>query len=402
MNPEVLVLLDPTEAEDGGARFKLGKMRFLYAASNNDDHFKNAAAKNNGGMRAILGPPLDSEMNVILARLDPNLEQGVIKKRKEEVGNLIRYILNEKRFDERVKLTKLKASEGAKDVAKLLKAVLLNGFSNSKTTIPGTLFKVLPARPYDLSTIGYDGQNVEYRMRVIEPANALVRKTVLESSREVILTYLGKISSSECAKMGEVVEDLFVQDLTNSNGMLMKRYLQTTGNNKDLRVESVLAVEAGMEVIDNVTIDDVFSEVLNKTNVVAKLADRSALIDAAGPGRRVYQVTVSPKHDMNFEKMEMLCIQAGFMNDNDGNMATTEKKKLEFYWVVPGALAATWKAKVPHKFKLESGSKKKPLSNRQKLLNNRKMLLNNCLEEYVSQYVLPMTNEPPEITQNGP
>ncbi len=151
---DVLVLLDPREAREGGALFTLGKMKLLYAASNNEDHFKNAASKNNGGMQATLGPPLDSEMRVILALLDPQLEQEVIKKRQEEVGNLLRYILNEAKFDERVKCTKAIVLECTKDSTKLEQALLADGMSNGEDTVPGTLFQVLPKRPNDLTTIG--------------------------------------------------------------------------------------------------------------------------------------------------------------------------------------------------------------------------------------------------------
>jgi hypothetical protein len=227
MNPEVLVLLDPTDATEGGARFRLGRMKLLYAASNNDDHFKNAAAKNNGGMRAILGPPLDSEMNVILARLDPNLEQDVIKKRKEEVGNLIRCVLDESHYQKRVGIIMANLKKCAKDSTKLEHALLVNGMSNGKDTVPGTLFQMLPRRPDDLSAIGYDGQNIEYRKRVILAVNESVRNAILKAGRKAILSYWGKVSGDEYARVGAAVREIFISDLTNPNGMVIPRYPQS-------------------------------------------------------------------------------------------------------------------------------------------------------------------------------
>jgi hypothetical protein len=43
-----------------------------------------------------------------------------------------------------------------------------------------------------------------------------------------------------------------------------------------------------MIVKQEVKFNSIVSTVLSKRNVVARLAEKSALIDAAGPGRKVY------------------------------------------------------------------------------------------------------------------
>jgi hypothetical protein len=177
---DVLVLLDPRGADKGGADFTLGRMKLLYAASNNKVHISSAAVKENGGMQAFLGPPLDSEIYVIIAHLDPHLEQDVFTERKENVGNLIRYILSDIKYKEQLATINAKMKECAGDSKKLELALRANGMSDSKNTIPGTLFQVLPTRPDELTTIAYDGQNVKYCKRVVQAINDNVRKAILQ------------------------------------------------------------------------------------------------------------------------------------------------------------------------------------------------------------------------------
>jgi hypothetical protein len=229
MRTDVLVLLDPRKPCQGGAMFRLGEMKLLYAASNNKDHFKSAAAKNNGKMQAILGPPLDRELQVILARLDPQLQQDVIDERKQNVGNLIRYILDEQKYKERVAITKNNVIVCAKNPTTLEDALLADGFSDGKNTIPGTIFQVLPKRPDDRTPMGYDGQNVEYRERVVLAINDGVREAILKAGRKIILLYWGKVTDDERAKMGREVEELFINDLLKPDGMVLEKIPSNVG-----------------------------------------------------------------------------------------------------------------------------------------------------------------------------
>lgn len=201
------------------------------------------------------------------------------------------------------------------------------------------------------------------------------------AGRTKILTYLGKVSDDEFGRMGSKVEELFIKDLTNSNGFVMKRYLQTPGRGNG--EESQLVVESGMDVgVEMSEMSKICAEVLTQTNVVAKVAERTPLIDAAGPGQKVYQVTVSPGHDMSIGAMEKLGRGLGFIGEGGEVVLENPLNKLEFYWVVPIGIASTWIKKVPRKYQ---GSKDK----------DRKTLMNTFLGTHVDQYVLPMTYETP-------
>jgi len=65
-------------------------------------------------------------------------------------------------------------------------------------SISGTLFQVLPTRPADLTPVGYDGQGVEYRKRVVLAANEKARDAIRQV-REIILSYWGKVHADEYA-----------------------------------------------------------------------------------------------------------------------------------------------------------------------------------------------------------
>jgi hypothetical protein len=197
MRPDVLVLLDP---KDAGAQFALGEVKLLYAASNNKKHFVTAAEKDNGKMQAILGPPLEKELHVILARLDPQLEQDVIEERKQNVGNLIRYILDTEKYDMRKAIIQINVEACAADPILFQRAMWADGTSEAETTI------------------GYDGQNVKYRERVVQAATDNVRNAILNAGRKVILSYWGKVTGAERVKMGDEVEKLVVNDLMNPDG----------------------------------------------------------------------------------------------------------------------------------------------------------------------------------------
>ncbi len=175
---DVLVLLDPRDIEQGGAEFCLGELKLLYAASNNKDHFKGAASKNDGEMEAYIGPPPDVELRVILAHLDPQLRPDVIEERKKNVGNLLWYLLDGTGYIDRLKTTNESLIACIRDSELLKKAVRADGMSDGRLTIPGTLFQILPTRPAKLAEIGYEGQNIEYRKPVVLPANQDVWKAV--------------------------------------------------------------------------------------------------------------------------------------------------------------------------------------------------------------------------------
>ncbi len=62
------------------------------------------------------------------------------------------------------------------------------------------LRRSLPKRPEVVTTIGYDGQNVEYRERAVLAANDNVRNAILQVGRTMIVSYWGKVAGDERIK----------------------------------------------------------------------------------------------------------------------------------------------------------------------------------------------------------
>jgi hypothetical protein len=192
--------------------------------------------------------------------------------------------------------------------------------------------------------------------------------------------------------MGDEVEKLIINDLINPDGVVVERYLQSTG--KGHREKSELVVESGMNIKHDVKFNSIVSTVLNSRNVVARLAAKSALIDAAGPGRKVYQATVANAHGMNLDATEKLFEELGFI-DGENKVTKNAVEKLEYYWVVPTEIASIWKAKPPFRHPVTS-DEKKLVKEEEKHANDRKKLVNECLEKHVIQYVIVSTNEKPK------
>jgi hypothetical protein len=91
---DVLVLLDPLEAKQGGAKYNGGDRMLIFAASNNEAHFTSYIGKVTGDHRRILGPYADAELNVSLPLMgckDPRKALG----RTKFVGNLPRYLIDD-------------------------------------------------------------------------------------------------------------------------------------------------------------------------------------------------------------------------------------------------------------------------------------------------------------------
>ena len=115
-----------------------------------------------------------------------------------------------------------------------------------------------------------------------------------------------------------------------------------------------------------------------------------ALIEFAGPYRRVYQVTVSANHSMSHKGLEDLFLASGHLDrrEENGKLVESGNPKMrkqigniEYYWVVPEEREADWKERAP------------------KIIRKR-CLVGECLKKYVQQYILVMDKEPTESNTN--
>jgi hypothetical protein len=125
--------------------------------------------------------------------------------------------------------------------------------------------------------------------------------------------------------------------------------------------------------------------VLNSDHQVTRMETGGAAIDFAGPGRRVYQVTVSRDRSFELGPMENLLVACGYLiREGEEVLAAPHAAKLprlSFYWAVPYSIATskTWKGKAAKKFtKAESE------------------VVQTALDTHVDQFVLTIGQEPPQ------
>ena len=116
-NPNVFVLLDPLDAEDGGTNYAIGARRLMYTASNHVEHFNQPAPTNQSlhpwhlkpvkncfvAKERYLSPPTEGELRVALPFMlnvnNTTLEEAM--QRTYHVGTIPKYVLNDGAYQER-------------------------------------------------------------------------------------------------------------------------------------------------------------------------------------------------------------------------------------------------------------------------------------------------------------
>jgi hypothetical protein len=215
--------------------------------------------------------------------------------------------------------------------------------------------------------------------------------------RNETLNYWGKVSDGDLSVMGTAVEKLVWLEL--KKNIKLKTFELTNGKTKwtarGLALKNVreLKNEKGFPL--RPSIEDLQQTIFDPSkNTVCWMKEKCPLIDFAGPGRRVYQVTVGTDHEFKLDGTKELLCAGGFIEVVGGVIAyseafdnflkgTEEEKKrdaekwyIEFYWTVPESISKTWIKKCPKRFQQDTAEKRIVLT---------------CLR-YVKQFVLVMMN----------
>ena len=115
-NPNVLILIDPLDAEDGGTDYALGARRLIYAASNHIEHFHKPTPmkttnhhkmpkRHKTDKERFLSPYTDEELRVALPYMlnVNNTTFDEAMRRTYDVGTIPKYVLNDVAYEERKK-----------------------------------------------------------------------------------------------------------------------------------------------------------------------------------------------------------------------------------------------------------------------------------------------------------
>ena len=420
----VLVLYDPPEVNTkggGGADFRLGNRQLILAMSANEGHNLKAAEKATGDVRRYVGPPSEDELCVMVSRMETKDSLETILEWARKLGRLLRYVISESRFLVRSTMLDSALSEIKKDEQKLLDFVRTTEFDTPSNALPGTILTVAGQHKTvegdeiaidrdameaddafeddamevgdanededdnDRVCIDYEGAHINYRERVVRALNDDVMAAMLRSNRETILSYWGVIDPAEFAGMGMKVEELFLHDLCSSGSLTMRRK-KLGGNGPS---DDKLSLSGGRDMFDLSDQDEDqnfegLRHVLSSDHLVSIFKTGFPVIDAAGPGMRVYSVTVGSDHSKKMKGMVRILECAGFLKKEANGIlkkryGNTIAHQLEFYWVVPPSRYSTWGVKKPKTSSI-TGNTKKDRAN--------KTVLKDCFEKCVVQYAL--------------
>ena len=241
----------------------------------------------------------------------------------------------------------------------------------------------------------YDAGHFDYADRVVSVLTDIVLTKILNANRRVVLSYWGLIDSAQFADMGQKVKHLFIQDLQRESCAFPRYKL----GDAEKVGQDILHLGSKNGLLDLRNLDeeqafqklrDVFDE---QQNVVVLFKAGFVLIDCAGPGRRVYQVTVGENHSMSVNGMKKLLLAAGFLQEDAvGNLTkgrgVDAGQMLEFYWVVAPARFSSWAKKSPKKFSTVG-----PKTSEKRKVADTKKILNKFLAEHVVQYALKVPED---------
>jgi hypothetical protein len=139
-------------------------------------------------------------------------------------------------------------------------------------------------------------------------------------------------------------------------------------------------------IIENVDMEGLGKLVFSTGDMLCRMKTGAALIDFAGPGKKVYKIASSDKQKLSVKGLEKLFLASGHIAKNkSGNYEVTDNEQIaniNFYLVVPYGLERHWKNRVPSFKKNE------------KMDDTLKKLLKECFENYVVQYILVIDNTP--------
>jgi hypothetical protein len=388
---DVLVLLDPTEE---GASFVEGDRMLIYAASNNKKHFTTSATKQRQPVFRYLSPWTQAEFEAAHPYMNSDIDLSGALERARQVGMLPRYLLDGGlytiRNDHRMKTTAALAVDAVQKLVVRFGEPLDNG----EDTIAGSVFSVNAAvkqgpeasrEQVDESgedgnaCLGYDGQfGIEYTERELGIMCPAVVDDVVKRLRETILDYWNKVGSPKRSAMGAAVAALFWEDDIErmSKEQCTWRRWQLSAGQKVGEESSLQNTKLWIKSSELLGIESLGSAIFNNNSVVCRMKPGTAAIDFAGPGRKVYQITVSKSHDMNESGMKDVLVQGGYLTRSNEIVSAVPKskapkEKLEFYWVVPHDDADAWKKKVPKK-------------------GGKCDVLRQCLLDHVIQYTIDM------------
>jgi hypothetical protein len=164
--------------------------------------------------------------------------------------------------------------------------------------------------------------------------------------RKSILTLWGRKDAADMITMGHECENLVWHDLVSETPISLPQQRLESDSPSTLNFNFS---RHGLSLMGEATALAMprLSSIFASENVVANFNRNFPVIDFAGPGKRVFQVTVANSHTKKMQVLDVL-MGAGFIT-KDGESYTwsdpVPQEKLEWYWIVPPFNFKKWGSK---------------------------------------------------------
>jgi hypothetical protein len=343
-----LVLVDPMEARCGGTYIPFGERRAISVAYNHVQLISTDMIKRNAKAKLYMSPPSAEEVCVALPYMlgdQKELDLAEILDRVGIIGPLPRWLLDEEMFESRKRRvdhaflwTRLMTPESIK------KLFLSDGFMCGNDELPGIVFALSAERMTDeggdFVEIGYDGSGLLYTELELSFASAYVSTKIVRYNRKTILSIVRSLTSDigERTPLKMAVESVFWEDLKTGGSFLARDMV------KDKRCWFEVPRKAYWS--DNCTMSQL-GTVLDNDQQVTRIAAGAAAIDFAGPGRRVYKVTLNRDCSFELGPMKKLLVAGGYLIQDEKQVRVAPNAatlpRLSFHWVVPYSISSAWK-----------------------------------------------------------
>jgi hypothetical protein len=313
-NENVLVLLDPREAKLRGAAFSGGLRQLIFAASNNDRHFASVGKTTGQAKRyldAFTKQVLETAIPYVIS--DENYFLKTILERANRVGCLLRYLIDDKMYKDRILAQDQYIASVKSENIDLHSVFNWDGMMKEKGKVPETIFIVSVKKSIsdeescfiagsdeeDLDNdgemevdyvidVGYDGEHImDYGDMDIKIFSPEIYLKLTKKSRAHLLTYLGKVTPGQLSEMGYAVEDLFWTDLQTKN-FTMKCW--KAGDNVGEFTKIMFEPE---RILYDASFNDLPEKVFGSEKpTVCRMTHAYKVIDCAATPSSVIQVTV--------------------------------------------------------------------------------------------------------------
>jgi hypothetical protein len=404
---DVLLLYDPPEVKSGGANFAPGSCQAIVAMSANDAHNLKAQEKQERGVGYFnLAPPTREQILRMLRNLDIQDSPLVVSSRIDAVGPLPRYIANAEIFEDRKKV--MKALVDSTNIKMIEEFIKPDGWIRQQKTLSGRILAIAEYPRLEFNGvevpngyIDYEGLHIDYTKRNIMILSNFVLTKMVQTSRKILLSAGVTFMDINRINLGNDVEKLFIDDFKSlCIGRPDPPYQASKWKLGDAAQDTALfLIKSKCNKVDLTALtEDIESQgfrqvkdVLSQVRQIVFLPKSFPVIDAAGPGRQVFQVTIAKRHSPKIEKVRDLLLAAGILAmDKKGVLYLChEPEPLIFYWVVHTDIFVEW-------------GTKKPVNLNQEKSSPDNQLIQKGWDEYVRQYALEIPPNPPTLTERQP